>query len=218
MDASVRVTVIPHESAPERPDVIVAVTEPASDTPRPPLRVCSATYERDLPHLKHMATMGLTHRTLEARKNGYDDVLFIGRDGMVREGSVWNVAFWDGEQVIWPQADVLPGITMQLLQEGLTRTGVLWTTRPVPAVEIPMLLAAAATNSHCPSQPIASVDDADFTRDTGALVKALHTAWATVEWDALRRLPLRAVPSRLRDRRPWTASTDSLVSPSPRKG
>lgn len=186
VDASVRVTIIPHESSPAHTDVIVAVTEPASDTPRPPLRVRSATYERDLPHLKHVATMGLTYQTLKAHKDGYDDVLFIGRDGMVREGSVWNVAFWDGEQVIWPEAEMLPGITMQLLQEGLTQTGVPWTTRPVRAVELPLLLAASAINSHFPSQPIASVNDADFTRDTGALIKALNAAWATVEWDSLR--------------------------------
>ncbi|MGW2026401.1 aminotransferase class IV [Streptomyces decoyicus] len=185
LDASVRVTVIPHESSPVDTDVIVAVSEPASDAPRPALRVRSATYERDLPHLKHMATMGLTYQALQARENGYDDVLFIGRDGLVREGSVWNVAFWDGEQVVWPQAEVLPGITMQLLQTGLTQAGVPWTIRPVRPVDFPMLLSAAAVNSHCPNQPIGRIDDTDFSGDAGTLIKALDAAWATTEWDSL---------------------------------
>ncbi|WP_329375878.1 aminotransferase class IV [Streptomyces sp. NBC_01351] len=185
LNASVRVTVIPHESSPVHTDVIVAVSDPASDTPRPALRVRSTIYERDLAHLKHMATMGLTYQALQARKDGYDDVLFIGRDGLVREGSVWNVAFWDGEQVIWPKADVLPGVTMQLLQAGLTQVGVPWTMRPVRADELPLLLSAVAVNSHCPSQPIACVNDAAFIGDAGALVKALDAAWATAEWVSL---------------------------------
>ncbi|AWZ17484.1 hypothetical protein DRB96_41385 [Streptomyces sp. ICC1] len=56
--------------------------------------------ERELPHLKHVATMGLTYQSLQARAAGCDDVLFVGRDGVLREGSVWNIAFWDGQQVV----------------------------------------------------------------------------------------------------------------------
>ncbi|MFI0977221.1 aminotransferase class IV [Streptomyces sp. NPDC021093] len=184
-DASVRITVIPHESDPDRTDVIVAVDEPAPASPLPPLRVRTTPFERDLPHLKHLATMGATHRALQARKDGYDDVLFVGRDSLVLEGSAWNVVFWDGEQVVWPEAPMLSGITMQLLRPGLTRAGVPWTSRPVRAADLPSFLSAAASNSHCPSRPVARVDDTDLARDAGALVKALDTAWATVEWEAL---------------------------------
>ncbi|MGW7416968.1 aminotransferase class IV [Streptomyces sp. NPDC054863] len=182
-DASVRITVIPHASDPDRTDVIVAVDEPVPAAPRPPLRVRTTPFERDLPHLKHLATMGVTHRALQARAGGDDDVLFVGRDGLVLEGSVWNAVFWDGEQVVWPQAPMLSGITMQLLQAGLTRASVPWTSRPVQAADLPSFLAAAATNSHRPNQPIARIDDVDLARDAGALVKALDAAWATVGWD-----------------------------------
>jgi branched-subunit amino acid aminotransferase/4-amino-4-deoxychorismate lyase len=177
--ASVRVTVLPAPDT-EATDIMVSVSDPAPDEPAPARRVRTVTYERDLPHLKHLATMGLTHRALRAREAGFDDALFVGRDGYVREGSVWNVAFWDGDQVLWPEAEVLPGITMQLLRSALDRTGVRWATRRLTVDALPGMRAAAATNSHCPAQPLASIDDLAFAADDGALTRVLTTAWAEV--------------------------------------
>ncbi|WP_316528571.1 aminotransferase class IV [Kitasatospora brasiliensis] len=114
-----------------------------------------------------------------------DDVLFVGRDGRLREGSVWNVAFWDGRQVVWPDADVLPGVTMQLLQRGLTRVGVPWAVLPLTSADLPSLEAGAAANSLCPCQPLAGIDRTAFPGDGGALVEALGAAWAGVPWDTL---------------------------------
>ena len=54
-----------------------------------------------------------------------------------------------------------------------------WGIRPVARGDLPDLLAAAAVNSICPAQPIASVDDVVFT-DSAALTDALETAWKTV--------------------------------------
>ncbi|MFC4608190.1 aminotransferase class IV [Streptomyces maoxianensis] len=181
--ASVRVTVVPQVGAPPLTDVMVSVSEPVSDAPQPALRVRTTTYERELPHLKHVATMGLTYHWLQAREAGFDDVLFVGRDGVLREGSVWNVAFWHEQQVVWPEAAVLPGITMQLLQTALTRIGVPWSSRRLTLDDLPTLRAAAATNSHCPSQPLAGIDETVFPGDGGALPDALNTAWAEVPWD-----------------------------------
>ena len=184
-DASVQVTVVPQVDAPLSPDIMVSVSDSVAEVPRPALRVRTVTYERDLPHLKHLSTMGLTYRRLQARDAGFDDVLLVGRDGGLREGSVWNIAFWDGQRVVWPDADVLPGITMQLLQGGLTRVGLPWAVRPLTSDDLPSLRAAAATNSHCPCQPLASIDKATFPDDGGDLARALNTAWAGIPWDAV---------------------------------
>lgn len=183
-DASVRVTLVPRVGDPSATDVMVSVSDPVGDRPKPALRVRTTTYERELPHLKHAATMGLTYQWLQAQAAGFDDVLFVGRDGGLREGSVWNVAFWDGQQVVWPRADVLPGITMQLLQGAMTRIGTPWSTRRLTVDDLPALRAAAATNSHCPSQPLACIDQVAFA-DPGALEGVLDTAWADVPWDVV---------------------------------
>ena len=176
-DASVRVTCA-------EAGVLVAVSDPAGDEPRPPLRVRTQVYERPWPEQKHVATMGLWHARRTAVAAGYDDALFLGPDGLVREGSVWNVAFWDGSQVVFPQAPVLKGVTMVLLQVALTMTGIPWTLRPVRRADLPDLLAAAALNTRCPAQPIASIDDVVFG-EQDKLVAVLRAAWDTVPYDEI---------------------------------
>ncbi|XVV09803.1 aminotransferase class IV [Actinoplanes sp. CA-131856] len=176
-DASVRVTVMPGA------DVMVSVSDPVPDTPRPPLRVRTAVYERDLPELKHVATMGLTYHSIEARRAGFDDVLFLGADGAVREGSVWNVVFSDGERVVWPEAPMLTGVTMQVLRRGLDKIGVASERRKIRSLE--GLRGAAAANSHCPAQPLASIDGRELP-EHAPLTDLLWRAWREVPWDELR--------------------------------
>ncbi|MFI1990502.1 aminotransferase class IV [Actinoplanes sp. NPDC020271] len=184
-DASVRVTVLPGAHDPVRTDLMVSVSDPVPGDPRPPLRVRTITYERELPHLKHVATLGLTFHYLQARRAGFDDVLFAGRDGSLREGSVWNVAFWDGTHIIWPEGPLLAGITMQVLRQGLSRLGIPDTTRRLTAGSLATMTAAAATNSHCPAQPIAAVDDRAFS-DEEALTHLLRQAWQAAGWEPIR--------------------------------
>ena len=174
-DASVRVTMSGSE-------VMVSVGDPVPDTAGPPLRVRTSTYERELPHLKHVATMGLTYHRRQAARAGFDDVLFVGRDNYVREGSVWNVVFLDGERVVWPQAPMLTGITMQLVRTGLEKLGISQEERRLTVAELPGL-PAAATNSQCPAQPIASVDGIELTGHA-ALTALLWRAWRATPWDA----------------------------------
>lgn len=177
-DASVRVTVLPGAQ------IMVSVAAPVQDTARPPLRVQTLRYQRELPHLKHRATFGLTHHHAAARRAGFDDVLFTGYDGVVREGSVWNVAFFDGERIVWPRAPMLAGITMQVLRRALRELGVQDVTTEITVAGLPGLTGAAAVNSHCPDQPIATVDDVSLPAHR-PLTALLRRAWDAVEWQPL---------------------------------
>ena len=174
-DATVRVTVT-------ELGVLVSVSDPAPDEPRPPLRVRTDGHERPWPAQKHSATMGLWYARRTAAAAGFDDALFVGRDGRVREGSVWNVAFWDGAQVVFPDAPVLKGVTMVLLQVAMSMTGVPWTPRPVRREELPDLLAAAAVNSTSPGRPIAAIDDVVFG-EAAKLTSLLRETYESVPWD-----------------------------------
>jgi branched-subunit amino acid aminotransferase/4-amino-4-deoxychorismate lyase len=109
----------------------------------------------------------------------------VGAAGAV-EGSVWNIAFWDGEQVVWPEAEVLAGITMLLLQDALQKTGVPWSTRRLTADALSMFRAAAATNWHCAGQPLAGIDQLAFPGDAVALTDVLNAAWAEVPWEPVQ--------------------------------
>ena len=151
-------------AAPVKPDVLVAVGAPA--TPHStPLRVKSFTYERTSPGVKHVGTFPLFQHRRMAQLAGFDDALFVDRDGFVSEGSVWNVLFVDGDEIVWPDAPQLRGVAMQLLQAGMERIGMRSGMRPVPLAEIGRFRGAYFSNSSQPVRAIARIDAAEFAMD-----------------------------------------------------
>jgi branched-subunit amino acid aminotransferase/4-amino-4-deoxychorismate lyase len=146
---------------PAAPDVLVT-TAPARASASPPLRVASVRYLREAPHLKHVGTFGLFHQRRLAQARGCDDALFVAPDGAVAEGSIWNIGFFDGGRVVWPDAPMLRGVSMQLLQAGLREAGLASVVRRVDLREIADFRAAFFTNSGCAVQPIASIDAVGF--------------------------------------------------------
>ena len=165
--ASVRIVVHSKRFDRERPeaatpvDVMIAVSA-AIDRKRLALRVQLRAYERELPQVKHLATFGLLWQRREARLAGYDDALFETRAGAIAEGSVWNVGFWDGARVIWPDAPMLDGISQQVLKLGLERNGVASEMRELRREHLRGLRAAFACNANGVAVPIASIDDIGF--------------------------------------------------------
>ncbi len=193
--ATVRVTVFSrHHEAVVRgedvePDVAVAMSAPLPARTSP-VRLRTVAYERDLPHVKHAGTFGLVRHRRQAVRAGYDDALFTDRHGRVSEASISNIGFFDGERVVWPEAAVLPGITMQLLQRGLAAKGIPSGRREIHRRELGAwasgtpALAAFLTNSISPAVPVAGIDEAALTVDpevTNLLVDCYGTnPWQTV--------------------------------------
>ncbi|MGO4842616.1 aminotransferase class IV, partial [Rhizobiaceae sp. 2RAB30] len=77
--------------------------------PEGPLALAAVEHERDLPQVKHVGEVGKTYYMRQAARQGFDDAVFFDRHGRVSEGTIWNLAFWDGEAVIWPEAAILLG-------------------------------------------------------------------------------------------------------------
>lgn len=127
-DASVRVTVFSRRFDFRRPlqpvdvDVLVEVSAPVS-APEEPRSLRPVAYQREMPHLKHVGTFALFQHRRLALQAGFDDAVFVSASGEISEGTTWNIAFWDGRRVSWPQAPALRGTTEQLLAEGLAEEG-----------------------------------------------------------------------------------------------
>lgn len=160
-------------------DVIVSISPPADPGPEP-RRVKSFRHERALPHIKHVGTFPLFHFAREARLAGYDDALFVGHDGRVSEGSVWNVGFWDGQAVVWPLAPALGGTCERLLRTGLDELGVAQVSREVRLPELAGFRGGFACNSRG-VWALAGVDGVAWTPDS-ALVGLLEQALAGRPW------------------------------------
>lgn len=133
----------------------------ATALPAPPLRVRTITYRRDLPLVKHVGLFGpLWHRRV-AQLDGFDDILFTDEESFISEGATWNIGFFDGDQVIWPDAETLPGVTMMLLQQTHEQT----VTAPVSNARIANMQAAFATNAAVGVRPIKAIGDLTFPED-----------------------------------------------------
>lgn len=159
------------------PRVMIGVFDPP-----PPLtdtvRLHLQTYEREAPHLKHVATFGLLRARRVAKAAGFDDALFMGRNGRISEGSLWNIGFLSGDTVVWPQAPMLAGVTQALLSNGLQAQGISQTTQPVTAADLARFEAAFICNSATPAASITAIDDYAFVPDP-ELITRLTAAWAS---------------------------------------
>ncbi|ALG15689.1 aminotransferase class IV family protein [Kibdelosporangium phytohabitans] len=107
------------------PDLQTLVrTSPPATGPQGPLALAAYEHERVVPAVKHVGEMAKTYYLREAVRQGFDDAAFTDRHGRISEATIWNLAFWDGSSVIWPDAAYLVGITMRIVQRQLEKLGV----------------------------------------------------------------------------------------------
>lgn len=159
------------------PRVMIGVFDPPSplaDTTRLQLQ----TYEREAPHLKHVATFGLLRTRRAARAAGFDDALFMNREGRISEGSLWNIGFLSGDTVVWPDAPMLAGVTQALLSKGLQAQDISQTTQPVTAADLSHFEAAFICNSATPAASVTAIDDRVF-QVRPDLIARLKDAWSS---------------------------------------
>jgi branched-subunit amino acid aminotransferase/4-amino-4-deoxychorismate lyase len=164
-DASVRVNVFRRSAPPVvggglpaegGVSVMVSVRPPAA-APDRPQRLQAVAYQRPMAHIKLAGGFGQGYFAGLASGNGFDEALFHGPGG-VSEGSITNIAFVDGDTLVWPDAPALRGVMMQVLQRELTAAGLPWRQAPVRLSDVPDLGGALVSNSHGMAA-VASIDD-----------------------------------------------------------
>ncbi|RYJ30543.1 aminodeoxychorismate lyase [Streptomyces sp. L-9-10] len=167
-----------HPSAANDPHVLVT-SRPAGTLPLPPLRVRSTTYVRDVPSVKSVGLFASLHHRRQAQLSGFDDALFADQDQIVSEGGTWNIGFFDGSQVIWPDADCLVGVTMELLKSAHAHD-----TRTIRLSDLPGMRAAFATNAAIGVRAIRAIDGTELPQ-SHAIIDALRKEYMEIEGDLL---------------------------------
>ncbi len=158
-----------------QPRVLTTLSLPASPLTQP-LRLQTQTYAREVPHLKHAATFGLTRARRRAVQAGFDDALFVDAEGRISEGSIWNIGFVQRDKVIWPEALMLAGTGQVLLQRGMAGLGLSSETRLVHLSDLADFDAAFICNSATPACAVAAIDGHPFG-PADALIARLVDAW-----------------------------------------
>ncbi|TFC30439.1 branched-chain amino acid aminotransferase [Cryobacterium sp. TMT1-3] len=162
-------------------DVLTRITD-AATVPLGPLALDVVAHERDLPQVKHVGEVAKTLLLRQAVTRGFDDAAFEDSAGRLSEATIWNLALWDGSSVIWPEANILIGVTMEILQRQLNALGVEQKTQPIRRNESLGHLAGVVMNSWTPGIAIARIgdhrliEDADFTALLHSAYKHEHLA------------------------------------------
>lgn len=179
-DGSVRTAVL---AAAGGASVVVTVRPPGGTAGRP-LAVRSVPHQRPLPYLKQVGGgFGQVYYRRVAEREGFDEILLTGPDGVVSEGGITNVGFVDGSAVIWPSAPCLAGITMQLLAPRLGGAGLASRRDTVTLADVGRFETVFVTNSRG-IEPVARVDDMRLPVDA-ALVTTLTEIYESVPWDRI---------------------------------
>lgn len=182
-DASVRFAVRRPAAEPtSAPSIVVTIDDPVT-MPAGPLRLMSATYQRPLAHVKHLASAGKTDHRQRALDAGFDEALLTDEDGVISEGAITNVGFFDGATVIWPDAPALAGITMQAIIPALAARGFRSVRRSVRLHDVGSLAGAFVTNSWGVAT-VGAIDDVGVSVDE-AFGRTLAAAYESVPWDPI---------------------------------
>lgn len=173
-DGSVRTAAV---GSPDRGvSLLVTVRAPGGVRQRP-LAVRSVPYQRPLAHIKQIGGgFGQVYHQRQAA--GYDEILLTGPDGVISEGGITNVGFFDGTTVVWPSAPSLAGITMQLLEPRLPSR-----RDTVRLADVAGFATVFVTNSRG-IVPVASVDDVSLPVDDGLVATVVKT-YESVPWDRI---------------------------------
>jgi branched-subunit amino acid aminotransferase/4-amino-4-deoxychorismate lyase len=178
-DASVRICVY---EAPGGTATMVTVRPPGDMQPAV-WRLQTVPYQRPLAHIKHLADFGQSYFQRLAHRNGFDEALLTGPGGAICEGSITNIAFFDGDGLVWPAAPALAGITMQILERTLPAHHVSSRRAPVHTSDLGSFTAAFVTNSHGIA-PVGQIDDLILPVD-GTLTRVLTEAYESAGWDPI---------------------------------
>ncbi|MNP95729.1 hypothetical protein D3C85_82870 [compost metagenome] len=178
------------------PEVLIR-TGPPSNGPAGPLTLAAIEHERFLPAVKHVGEGAKTQLLRQAVAQGFDDTAFLDRHGRLGEASIWNLAFWDGEAVVWPEAeilvgttmgivrrqlerlgvaDILVGTTMGIVRRQLERLGVPQRSQVLRMADLPALAGAVVMNSWTPGVAVHRIGDVVLPA-APAFVELLHRAY-----------------------------------------
>jgi branched-subunit amino acid aminotransferase/4-amino-4-deoxychorismate lyase len=151
-------------------------TGPAASGPKGPLALATVEHERVVPGVKHVGEVAKTYFLRHAVQQGFDDAAFVDRRGRLSEGTIWNLAFWDGTAVVWPKAEMLVGTTMSIVRRQLDRLGVPQRIQEVTPDDLPELAGAVVMNSWTPGVPVHRIGSVSLP-EAPSFLDVLHCAY-----------------------------------------
>lgn len=159
-----------------QPQVLVT-TRAASTSPPGAWRLQAVSYQRDIPSIKHVGLFGAMKRRRDAQREGFDDVLFLNKDGTISEIATSNIGCIRDGQIIWPRSEWLTGVTMTLLNQELDEP---LASEPLTLTDLKAMGAVFATNAATGVRPIAGVDNMEWPSAEHPMLAELRELYASI--------------------------------------
>lgn len=158
-----------------KPAVLIRTGAP-SQGPRGPLRLSAVDHERPLADIKHVGEAGKTYYLHQAIRQGFDDAAFVDSYGRLSEATIWNLVFWDSETIIWPEARMLKGTMMSIVQRQLDRLGIPQRQETTTFERLGELSGAAVMNSWTPGISVTAIGSSVIP-EAKPFISWLHEAY-----------------------------------------
>jgi len=185
LDASVRV-IVRGAGGGAAVRVFVTVRAPFVMPQGASQRLKSVRYLRAVPHIKRPSDFGHSYHLRKVAGDGYDDALLVADDGTIAEAGIANIAFFDGDSVVWPDGPQLAGIAMLLTAPRTAEYGLPSRTARVTLADLVDgggFAGACVTNSRGIAA-VSRIDEVDLPV-AAEFVKAMNAAYDSAPWDAI---------------------------------
>jgi branched-subunit amino acid aminotransferase/4-amino-4-deoxychorismate lyase len=182
-DASVRVNVFQPVEAPGAPVAVLVAVRPPAAMPEGPYRLKSVPYQRPVAHLKHAGSFAQGYHVRRVAVEGYQEALLTGPDGTIAEGAVTNIGFVQGPTVVWPDAPLLRGTALQVLERELAAAGVPQTTRTVRLGDLGGYDGAFVVNSRG-TAAVCGIDGTTLPADAELVIRT-RAVYDSAPWDVI---------------------------------
>lgn len=127
-----------------------------------PEKVCTAPTFRNDPLIKSTHYGPALAALDKAKDEGFDDVLFIGKDHELLELAFSNFFAIKGNELLTPDADVLPGVTRKHILKIADKVGLTPICRQIKISEVVTFDEVFHSNTTKEVMPISQVDDILF--------------------------------------------------------
>lgn len=165
----------------QKPSVVICV-EPFQPYPvwqyEKGIALATSPLARTLPEAKSTAYLSGVHGTIQARRQGMDEVVFVDKNNAILEGSTFNVFAVIGRKLVTASKDVLSGITAQEVIRIARKHGFTILRRPITPRDLQTCSEMFITSSIRELLPIVRVNHRRIGQGKpGPVYRELHVLY-----------------------------------------
>ncbi len=159
-------------------ETLILIDPPAA-VRRTPMRLLGIRHPHPFAQFKHAGQFDLFHLRRHALMQGFDDALLLNQSGEIAEGPTFSLGFFNGEALIWPQAEALASTTHQLLHEAWQTAGGRSLMRRIHISETHTFDGAFACHAGG-IWPLSGIDQGAMAINEMAMAR-LHQCWNAID-------------------------------------